>query len=80
MTDKWIEPNAEQQAQALIAHHEIIETMNRLIREGFDARIVMAGVGAATSDLITTQFGNTAVAPWFEKQAQMVRDVTGPRN
>lgn len=72
-------PTPEQEAHATLAHHEIVETVNRLITEGMDCRVVLAGIGAAAADLITTKYGNQAVAPWFEKQAEMIdRVVRGP--
>lgn len=78
MADRWIEPTAEQNEQALLVQGDIVALVNRLLKEGNDARIVMAGMGAATADLITCTFGPTAVAPWFQKQADMVRELQRP--
>ena len=35
----------------------------------------MAGMGSAVTDLIATKLGATAVAPWFEMQAKLIRSV-----
>ena len=37
----------ELEAHATLAHHEFVETVNRLITEGMDSRVVLAGIGAA---------------------------------
>ena len=70
---KWARPSDEQQQQALLVQHDVIEVLNRLAKEGIDRRIIMAGLGSATADLITCSFGPQAVAPWFDRQAEMVR-------
>lgn len=66
---------SEQHDQCAIAAHDIIETINRLIREGIDERIVIAAIGSATADTITSVYGAHQVAPWFDKQAAMVREL-----
>ena len=69
------QPTQEQQDQALLVQIELIEALNRMRREGFDPRILIAGIAAAAADTVTTYFGNQAVEPWFAKQAEMVADV-----
>lgn len=75
MADKWIFSTDEQEQQALLVQHDVLETINRLGREGIDPRLIMAGLAAATSDLLTSTFGNTAVAPWFDGQAAVAREL-----
>ena len=69
------QPTQEQQDQALLVQMEIAEAVNRMSREGFDPRVLIAGMAAATADTVTTFFGNEAVAPWFAKQAEMVGEI-----
>ena len=71
----WITPTKLQDAQITLAQHDIVEMLNRLGREGMDPRIVLAGLAAATAGLLVSVFGSTAVAPWFEGQALIVRDL-----
>jgi hypothetical protein len=78
MADKWAMPTPQQNAAASLAQGDLVELINRLIREGNDPRVVIAALGSATADTITCVFGPTAVAPWFEKQAQVVRDLQRP--
>lgn len=77
---RWIEPNQEQQDQALHAQIAIVEICNRLIREGFAPPIVIAGMGAAVCDVLTTVYGNSAVPPWFQKQADMTAAMIGAKH
>lgn len=78
MAEKSIVPTHEQQAHAQLAEHDIVETINRLLREGIDPIVVIAAIGAATADTITSVFGATAVAPWFEKQGEIMRGLQRP--
>ena len=75
MRQVWTEPTQEQQDQALLVQIEVIEALNRMRREGFDPRILIAGLAAAAADTVTTYFSNEAVAPWFAKQAEMVDEI-----
>lgn len=78
MADKWIEPSPVQQTHARLAQLDLVETVNRLIRDGMDSRVVLSALGAATADVITCTFGATAVVPWFEMQAKVARDLQRP--
>lgn len=75
MADKWTDPTPRQNKQAERVQTEVVDLVNCLIREGIDPRVVIAGLGAATADTLTSVFGNTAVLPWFERQAAIARDV-----
>jgi hypothetical protein len=72
MSEMWIEPSREQQEQALLAQNENIEVINRLVREGIDGRVDLAGLGSAAADTVTCLFGPRAVAAWFATQANIV--------
>ena len=74
----WKEPSPQEKALADLARNDLVEVVNRLVREGMDPRIVIAGIGATAADAITCVFGNSAVAPWFERQGAMMREVIGP--
>jgi hypothetical protein len=73
MTDIWMDPTPEQSRQAERVTKAICHEINLLAIEGIDPRVIIAGLGAATADTLTCVFGETAVVPWFEKQADMVR-------
>lgn len=75
MADVWITPNAEQEAQARLVQHDVVELINRLCLEGIDRRVIMAGLGTAIADLVTCTFGPSAVVPWFQKQADICADL-----
>ena len=77
MTDKWKAQTSEQHEQATLVANELVEVINRAIREGIDPRVVIAGIGSAITDTITCVFGATAVVPWFEGQAKLLRDMQG---
>lgn len=66
-----LEPTVEQAEQCTIVQQEFVELVNRLCDEGFDRRIIMAGVAAATAASILTFYGPGEVTPWFAKQAAM---------
>lgn len=68
----------EQQSQAAIATHDIIETVNRLLREGIHPELVIAGIAAAASDTITSVYGAGVLARWFDSQATLVRQLQQP--
>lgn len=70
-------PTDEQQEQAILAQHDLCETINRLGREGIDPRVILAGLGAATADLITCNFGPDAVAPWFLQHGELITQMMG---
>lgn len=73
----WIQPTREQQDQAVLVQGEICEAINRLAREGFDPRVIMAGIAAASSDLVFKVFGQQAVPMWFAKQAEITAELIG---
>lgn len=67
------QPQPEHKALADLAHHDLLETVNRLLREGMDWRVVLAALGSATSDLVTTKAGLHAVPLWFRAQANFIQ-------
>lgn len=66
-----IEPTVEQAEQCAIVQQEVVELINRLCNEGFDRRVIMAGVAAASAASILTFYGAGEVTKWFAKQAVM---------
>ena len=73
MAQQWKELSAVECAQAEIARADIIEATNRLIGEGIDRRVVVAGLGYAVMDTVAAIFGAEVVAPWLDAQAAMAR-------
>ncbi len=66
-----IEPTVEQAEHCNLAQHEVIELINRLVAEGMDRRVVMAGVAAATAAAVMNFYGPNEVSIWFAKQSAM---------
>ncbi len=78
MKKLWVQPTPEQEAQAVLVQHDIVEVFNRLGREGVDPRIILSGAGAATAFLLAGVFGSASIEPWFAKQVELVRDLKSP--
>lgn len=70
-------PTDEQQDRAERVQIAVIAELNLLAREGVTNAELLAGVGSAVADLITCTAGPLHVAPWFERQAQLVRELQG---
>lgn len=68
-------PTGEQQDRAERTQHAICAELNLLSREGVTIPELLAGIGSATADLITCTAGAEAVAPWFERQARLIREL-----
>lgn len=66
-----IDPTIEQADQCAIVQQEFVETINRLMAEGFDRRIISSGVGAAVAAMVGTFYGPAEVPKWFAKQSVM---------
>lgn len=71
-----LEPTVEQAEQCAIVQQELVETINRLLDEGIDKRVVMAALGAATAASIQAFYGPQEVPGWFAKQAAMTLHFT----
>lgn len=74
----WIEhnePTPEQLKAADRAHTALCHELNLMAREGIGMHELLSGIGAATADLIASTAGPEHVAPWFERQAQLVREL-----
>jgi hypothetical protein len=80
MADVWKEPSEQEQQLANLAANDILEVVNRLVKEGIDPRVVIAAMGSATCDTITSIFRITAASPWFLQQAIMVNQLTGKQH
>ncbi len=66
-----IEPSVEQAEQCAIVQQEVVELVNRLSAEGFDRRIIMAGMAAATAASVMSFYGPSEISKWFARQAVM---------
>ena len=75
MNAKPTQPTQEQCEQALVVQRDFDELINRLLLEGIDVRVIMAGLSASTSGLLTTTFGAGCVPHWYEVQARVAADV-----
>ena len=78
---KWnpmAEPTRAQEDSAERVQRALIAEMNLAAREGAGNAELLAGAGAAIADLITCTAGPSAVAPWLERQAEIVRQLQRP--
>lgn len=66
-----IEPTAMQADQCAVVQQEFVELINRLADEGFDWRVVMAGLSAATAAAVQTHCGAATVPVWFAQQVAL---------
>ena len=73
MMPTYEQPTQAEHDRCTLVHHEAVEMINRLILEGFDRRIIMAGVATAAADLVTTTYGLDAVPTWFANQAMTAK-------
>lgn len=70
---EWRGLTDEEKAQSVIVEHDLIELMNRLLKEGFSARTILHGINAAIKDFIVSVFGLPNVLPWYVAQCHIVR-------
>jgi hypothetical protein len=80
MSKKW---HAYELTEAEIAQSKRVEValcneLNLLAREGIPLPMILTGLGTVIADLITTQQGPQAVAPWFQRNAEIIADLTRP--
>jgi hypothetical protein len=80
MSNTWNEhvPTDEQVKQTERVQAALCNELNLLAREGISPACILTGLGMTIADLITTQKGNQAVAPWFMAQARMIEGLLGP--
>ena len=70
-----VEPTDEQVAMTKRVETALCNEMNLLSREGIPVACILTGLGITIADLLTCQSGPESVAPWFEGQGQMIRDM-----
>lgn len=68
-------PTDEQNARAERVQKAICNELNLAAREGVSPPEMLAGLAAATADLITTTAGPAFVRRWFERQAQVAAEL-----
>ena len=68
-SDAFDKPTEEQANQALIVQHEATERMDAWINEGFDPRVMLAGVGTALVGVVARLYGRKAPQNWFALQS-----------
>lgn len=80
MTKKWnmIEPTAEQIAMTKKVEGALCNEINLLAREGVPLACILTGIATTAADFLTCQSGPETVAPWFEAQAKLVRELQSP--
>lgn len=71
-------PTKEQQDHCERVSKALISEINLAHREGAGPAILLAAIGSAAADAITCLAGPEAVAPWFEAQAKLVRELQRP--
>lgn len=82
MSKKWhsYELTQQQIDQTKRVETALCNELNLLSREGVPVPVILAGLGMTIADLITTQSGAEAVAPWFAKQAEMIASLVGKKH
>lgn len=76
MNGNWIEMGKPSPHQIELTHRverALCGELNLLDKEGVPAACLLVGLGLAAADLIIAQAGPEAVAPWFERQAELFR-------
>lgn len=66
-----VEPTAEQAEQCAIVQQEVLEAVERLLCEGFDRQVVLAGLTAATAAMAVKVHGKAAMPRWFARQTAL---------
>ena len=77
MTD--LTSNQMQIDQAAIAHEEFGALIDRLIKEGFDYRSLLAGASAALAQSIMVSAGAHKVSEWFAMQSALTMHLAPER-
>ncbi len=82
MTDAWNEhdPTPQQLQQTKRVEKALCNELNLLAREGIPAACILSGLGITIADLLTHNRDSSALAPWFQAQARMIRRLQGPGN
>ena len=62
---------AEQCEQAAVVQADVLQVMKRLVGDGFDYRIVMAGTSCAIADLVSQVIGPAEVPRHFARLATL---------
>lgn len=81
MTKQWneITPTPEQVEQTKRVERALANELNLLAKEGVPVAVILTALGMTIANLITCQAEAAAVAPWFEQQAALVRDLQGDK-
>lgn len=80
MAEAWHEHEMtpEQIDQVKTVERALCNELNLQAREGVPMPVLLTAIGMAAADLLTCQVGAHAIAPWFEKQAAMLRRLQRP--
>ncbi|MGN6496605.1 MAG: hypothetical protein ACTHK5_04595 [Tsuneonella sp.] len=69
------QPTAAQVEQTKRVETALANEINLLAREGVPVACILTGLGITIANLITCQAEPGAIAPWFESQAKLVREM-----
>lgn len=75
MTNPFPMPSKEQQDRCERVQAALIAELNLAEREGAQPAELLTALAAAAADAVTCIAGPEKVAPWFEKQAETVRQL-----
>ena len=56
-------------------HEAFLGIANRAGATGASPGVVLAALSSAACDIVAAKFGPDAVAPWFEREAEIAQDV-----
>jgi hypothetical protein len=69
------QPTPEQVKMTERVQRAVCHEINLLAKEGVPVACLLTGLTMTIADLLTTQGDSKHVAPWFEAQAQMAREL-----
>jgi len=71
-------PTPDEIEQTRRVERALCNEINLLAKEGVPLACLLTGLATAAADLLTCQAGPEAVAPWFERNGAMVRELQRP--
>lgn len=73
-------PSPEQIAMTQRVERALLNEINLLAREGVPLACILTALGITAAELISTQAEAAAVAPWFQKQADLARHLQSDKS
>jgi hypothetical protein len=68
-------PTREEERRAQMIHQKILDVANAEGLAGASPSVILTALASAACDIVAAKFGPDAVAPWFEREAEIALDV-----